>query len=61
MEGQKPWPCLTLKRRVNFVLPTVICQNCTLDVSSFKVMRKCHNEYETKIQEALLIKKLTPC
>ena len=36
------------------------CQNSNLDVSSFKVIRNCHNEYETKIQEALLIKKLTP-
>ena len=32
------------------------CQNCNLDVSSFKVIRNCHNEYETKMQEALLIK-----
>ena len=37
------------------------CQNSNLDVSSFKVIRNCHNEsYETKIQEALLIKKLIP-
>ena len=36
------------------------CQNRNLDVSSFKVIRNCHNEYQTKIQEALLIKKLTP-
>ena len=36
------------------------CQNSNLDVSSFKVIRNCHNEYETKIQEELLIKKLTP-
>ena len=36
------------------------CQNSTLDVSSLKVIRNCHNEYETKTQEALLIKKLTP-
>ena len=36
------------------------CQNCDLDVSSFKVIRNCDNEYETEIQEALLIKKLTP-
>ena len=33
------------------------CQNRSLNVSSFKVIRNCHHEYETKIQEALLIKK----
>ena len=32
------------------------CQNRNLDVSSFKVIRNCHNEYQTKIQKALLIK-----
>ena len=36
------------------------CHNCNLDVSSFKVIKNCHNEYETKIQEALLIKQPTP-
>ena len=34
------------------------CQNSNLDVSSFKVIGNCHNEYETKTQEALLIKKI---
>ena len=36
------------------------CQNCNLNVSSFKVIRNCHNEYETKMQEALLMKEVTP-
>ena len=29
-------------------------------VNSFQILKRCHTEYETKIQEALLIKKLNP-
>ena len=29
-------------------------------VESFKILKKCVTEYDTKIQEALLIKKLNP-
>ena len=29
-------------------------------VNSFQIAKRCHMEYETKIQEALLIKKLNP-
>ena len=36
------------------------CQNSNLDVSSFEVIRNCCNKYETKMQKATLIKKLTP-
>ena len=31
-----------------------------LTVNNFKVVQKCNNEYETKIQEALFIKKQNP-
>ena len=33
------------------------CQNCNLDVSSFKVIKNYDNEYETKIQKACINKK----
>jgi len=36
------------------------CKNSNLNVQSFQVIRHCQSEYETKIQEALLIKKFTP-
>ena len=32
----------------------------SLTVNNFKVVQKCNNEYETKIQEALFIKKQNP-
>ena len=36
------------------------CSEANHNVSSFKILKKCSTEYETKIQEALLIKKLNP-
>ena len=39
------------------------CDNCFSmkhSVESFKLLKKCATEYDTKIQEALLIKKLNP-
>ena len=36
------------------------CSSMKLSVESFKVLKKCVTEYDTKIQEALLIKKLNP-
>jgi len=33
------------------------CCNFKYDLSSFKVLKTCRNVYETKIHEALLIKK----
>ena len=33
------------------------CQNSNLDVSSLKVIRNCHNEYETKHTESIIDKK----
>jgi len=31
------------------------CKEKNLDINRFKVIRSCNTEYETKIQEALLI------
>jgi len=36
------------------------CKEKNLDINSFKVIRSCNTEYETRIQEALLIKKHNP-
>ena len=41
------------------------CQLCfekyqDLDASYFEIIRSCNNEYETKINEAILIRKLSP-
>ena len=37
------------------------CSSCSQeDLNSFTVIRKCNTAYETKIQEALLIKKQNP-
>ena len=36
------------------------CCNGVCDVSCFKILRKCKTDYDTKIHEALLIKKLKP-
>ena len=36
------------------------CENSNLNTNSFKIIKKCSSDYETKIQEALIIKKLTP-
>ena len=38
-----------------------VCSSCgsnNLGVGSFEILRQCNNDYETKIQEALLMKKL---
>ena len=36
------------------------CSSMKHSVESFKILKKCVTEYDTKIQEALLIKKLNP-
>ena len=35
-----------------------ICREEKYTVNSFQILKSCHTEYETTIQEALLIKKL---
>ena len=37
-----------------------VCKQKPVDVKDFKIMRACSIEYNTKIQEALLIKKFNP-
>ena len=37
-----------------------ICREEKYTVNSFQILKSCHTEYETKIQEALLIKQLNP-
>ena len=37
-----------------------ICSNKKTGLDSFKIIRKCRSEYDTKIHEALLIKKHSP-
>ena len=37
-----------------------ICLEEKYTVNSFQILKSCHAEYETKIQEALLIEKLNP-
>jgi len=37
-----------------------ICQDKHLGINNFEVIRTCKSEYETKIQETLLIKKYNP-
>ena len=41
----------------NYILACERCKSGSLTVNDFKVVQKCNNEYETKIQEALFIKK----
>ena len=36
------------------------CREETYTVNSFQILKRCHTEYETKLQEALLIDKLNP-
>ena len=36
------------------------CCNGICNVTSFKILGKCHTDYDTKIHEALLTKKLSP-
>jgi len=36
------------------------CKEKNLDINSFKVIRSCNTEYETRIHEALFIKKHNP-
>ena len=33
------------------------CCNGVSNVTSFKILRKCHTDYDTKVHEAYLIKK----
>ena len=37
-----------------------ICANSKFNVNSFKIIKKCNSNFETKIYEALLIKKHNP-
>ena len=37
-----------------------ICREEKYTVNSFQILKSCHTDYDTKIQEALLIKKLNP-
>ena len=37
-----------------------VCKQKPVGVKDFKIMRACSTEYNTKIQEALLIKKCNP-
>ena len=37
-----------------------ICANTKFNVNSFKIIKKCNSSFETKIHEALLIKKHNP-
>ena len=37
-----------------------ICANSNFNVNSFKIIKKCDSNFETKIHEALLIKKHNP-
>ena len=36
------------------------CSNIKFNVNSFKIIKKCNSNFETKIHEALLIKKHNP-
>ena len=44
----------------NHLMSCTICANCNHRTSSFKVIKKCNSEFETKIYEALLIRKRNP-
>ena len=37
-----------------------LCNQANINIDNFKVIRTCNTEYNTKIQEALLIKKHNP-
>ena len=37
-----------------------ICANIKFNVNSFKIIKKCNSNFETKIYKALLIKKHNP-
>ena len=37
-----------------------ICANSKFNVNSFKIIKKCNSNFETKIYEALLIEKHNP-
>ena len=37
-----------------------ICDNSKFNVNSFKIIKKCNSNFETKIHKALLIKKHNP-
>ena len=36
------------------------CSNLQYSINSFTILRKCNSDYETKIHEALLIKRYSP-
>ena len=37
-----------------------VCVNSNLSIDNFKILTKCNNDYETRINEALLIEKFKP-
>ena len=42
------------------ILDCVECSNSSHSLAPFKILRNCKNEYDTKVYEALLIKKFKP-
>ena len=42
------------------ILECVKCSNSSHSLASFKILRNCKNEYDTKVHQALLIKKFKP-
>ena len=44
----------------NHILDCRICSNSAHLINSFKILKKCRSEFDTKICEALFIKKLKP-
>ena len=44
----------------DYTCACAICRDKKYTVNSFQILKRCHTEYETKIQKALQIKKLNP-
>ena len=42
------------------ILDCVKSSNSSHSLASFKILQNCNNEYDTKVHEALLIKKFKP-
>ena len=54
-------PKESLKSEVkNHIFGCNECKNGSLSVDQFKVMKQCRNDYSTRIQEAIYIKKFRP-
>ena len=47
-------------KKKNIYISCLSCQRNMLNVTSFKIIRKCQTKYEAKLQESLLIKNLNP-